>query len=372
MKRQPIIAPEESCSAAFQVINVDLAKGTFEGMASVFGSRIDAYIPTVVEPGAFTKTLQENAQRVKVLWQHDRWSPIGKPLVLQERATGLYVQGKISDTTQGRDALTLLRDGVVDELSMGFDPIRWEIVDDPENAGDELRHLKEVRLWEVSLVTFAADPAARIYAVHSAPKLEGYTWNPTEALRRVEVWAGKAKHPIAWRHRAASLFLPPLRPGGEPFLVGDIVADEPAIIPDAVLEASERIRKDLGLAPAPKEKRDDEVKVLPSEVKPGALVARSVDDDEEDAPQCVAACVETIADVLAGVKLDDATRALLEKATAALIPIIAGATASADEPLSAPPVQNGQAGRWALPAVRIAKLLEMEHAAREAGIPVTT
>jgi HK97 family phage prohead protease len=40
----------------------------FEGYASVFRN-VDSY-RDIIEPGAFTKTIQES-KRVKVLWQHD-------------------------------------------------------------------------------------------------------------------------------------------------------------------------------------------------------------------------------------------------------------------------------------------------------------
>lgn len=149
----------ERLSSRFQVTGSDDAKGQFTGMASVFGSMVDAYMPTIIEPGAFTKTLIERADRVKVLWQHMPEYPIGKPILLEERPAGLYVQAQISQTTLGKDAMILMRDGVVDELSIGFDPVKFdfETVD-----GKEIRHIRELRLWEFSPVTFAADPMARI------------------------------------------------------------------------------------------------------------------------------------------------------------------------------------------------------------------
>jgi HK97 family phage prohead protease len=159
---------QETFQLPFTIHGADTTRGTFTGFASVFGVLIDTYPPTIIERGAFAKTLRENRDRVKILWQHFRDTPIGKPLRLTETAEGLEIVGRISATAQGKDAMTLLRDGVVDELSIGFDAIKWSM-DHPTRASDEpLRRITELRLWEVSLVTWGANPAAKIVSVHRA------------------------------------------------------------------------------------------------------------------------------------------------------------------------------------------------------------
>jgi len=158
---------------AFQVKGVDVEEGIFSGYASTFGVR-DEY-GDVVMPGAFAKTLQENAQRVRVCWMHGWDNPIGKPVVMEEHGRdrlprellerapeatgGLYVEARISQTTQGRDALVLMRDGVVDELSIGYDPIKTER---GELNGEPVNYLRELRLWEFSPVTWGANHAALV------------------------------------------------------------------------------------------------------------------------------------------------------------------------------------------------------------------
>ncbi|MEQ1757504.1 MAG: HK97 family phage prohead protease [Vicinamibacterales bacterium] len=143
-------------------------KNTFKGMASVFNNLIDSYIPTRILPGAFAKTLTENRHRVKVLYQHNEAWPIGIPTVMREQQDGLYVEAKISDTQMGRDCITLMKDGIISELSIGFDPVRSEMVDEGAAMG-MVRHISEVRLWEFSPVTFAANSEARITSVHRRP-----------------------------------------------------------------------------------------------------------------------------------------------------------------------------------------------------------
>ena len=74
----------------------------------------------------------------------------------------LYIRGKISDTQRGRDIKTLLKDGVLNELSIGYDAITADY--DEENG---IRHLKEIKLWEVSIVTWAMNDQAKIDEVKS-------------------------------------------------------------------------------------------------------------------------------------------------------------------------------------------------------------
>ena len=73
-----------------------------------------------------------------------------------------FIRGKISNTQKGRDIQTLLKDGVLNELSIGYDAIDYEI--DEEN---HVRHLKQIRLWEVSIVTWAMNDQATIDDVKS-------------------------------------------------------------------------------------------------------------------------------------------------------------------------------------------------------------
>ncbi len=135
--------------------------GEFAGYAAVFGN-IDSG-RDIIEKGAFSKTIREDFDRIKILSQHnDCELPIGKPLELREDEKGLYIRGKISDTQKGRDIQTLLRDGVLTEMSIGYDAIDFDF--DGEKG---VRRLKEVRLWEVSIVTWAMNDQAKIEEVKS-------------------------------------------------------------------------------------------------------------------------------------------------------------------------------------------------------------
>lgn len=138
---------------SFKADEFDEEEGIFSGYAAVFGN-VDSG-GDVIEPGAFTKTIAEGWERVKILALHnDGWLPIGRPLELREDSNGLFIKAKISDTSMGRDIKVLLKDGVLNELSIGYDPV----VFDYDETG--IRHLREVKLWETSLVTWAMNPQA--------------------------------------------------------------------------------------------------------------------------------------------------------------------------------------------------------------------
>lgn len=134
--------------------------GVFSGHAAVFGNCDSGN--DIIEKGAFTNTLAQDFDRIKILALHnDFWLPVGKPIELREDENGLFIKGKISDTTMGKDIKTLMKDGVLNELSIGYNIVNSYF--DREGV----RHLKAVRLWEVSIVTWAMNDRAKIDVVKS-------------------------------------------------------------------------------------------------------------------------------------------------------------------------------------------------------------
>jgi HK97 family phage prohead protease len=151
----------------FATKTVGESDGTFEGYGSVFGV-LDSYAD-VVAKGAFKRTLKEAKQRgvaPALLWQHDPSMPVGVYSDMREDDTGLYVKGQLADTQQGQDAYKLLKMGALSGLSIGFRTLKSKL---DEESG--IRTLTEVELWEVSLVTFPANDAARITGVKSEGEL---------------------------------------------------------------------------------------------------------------------------------------------------------------------------------------------------------
>ena len=144
----------------FQVKATDDGKMAFEGYGSIFGN-VDSYKDVVVK-GAFKETLQDKQGKLKILWQHKWDEPIGKIIEAKEDNIGLWIKAELSDTEKGREAYTLLKDGVIDELSIGY-----SIIEDEYDRDKGIRYLKALELFEVSCVSFAANSQAIVTSVKS-------------------------------------------------------------------------------------------------------------------------------------------------------------------------------------------------------------
>ena len=158
---RPLAAPEvKRVAATVDAIDAD---GTFTGHAALFG--VEDLAHDVIERGAFTATLDHRGvSGVKMLWHHDPAEPIGRWLEIRQDARGLFVRGRISTAVaRGREALALMREGVLDGLSIGFRTVKGF-----RDRRSGIRRLAEVDLWEISLVTFPMQPQARVASVDAA------------------------------------------------------------------------------------------------------------------------------------------------------------------------------------------------------------
>jgi len=162
---KPVAAPvtQEMKFLAEPLKTVD-ADGIFEGYASLFG--VADLGKDVVMPGAFTESLKKrDAGAVRLLWQHDPATPIGRWLSIEEDRRGLRVRGKLNLAVErARDIHALMRDGAVDGLSIGF---RVERARAERPTG--LRRLEKLDLWEISVVTFPMLPGARVETIKQTP-----------------------------------------------------------------------------------------------------------------------------------------------------------------------------------------------------------
>jgi HK97 family phage prohead protease len=159
-RRATLAAPEVKL-ATDEVTRVS-ADGTFSGYASLFG--IEDLSHDIVERGAFIASLRKRGPGgVKMLYQHDPAEPIGKWDEIRETPKGLFVVGKLmTNLARGREVLEMMREGIVDGLSIGFRTIKGRT-----DTKSGIRRLSEIDLWEISVVTFPMQPDARVTAVKS-------------------------------------------------------------------------------------------------------------------------------------------------------------------------------------------------------------
>lgn len=144
----------------------DKPKGSFTGHGNMFDV-IDSY-RDVVLPGAFTQTLEEHeaaGTMPKLLWQHDTAEPIGIYTHMSEDELGLYVEGQlaINDNVPSADkAYSLLKMGALEGLSIGYTMYpggqHW-------NDDAHVLELTNIKLWETSIVTFAANEPSTVETI---------------------------------------------------------------------------------------------------------------------------------------------------------------------------------------------------------------
>lgn len=146
-----------------EIVDADEKNGIVKGYGSVFGN-IDSD-GDMIMMGAYKKTIQENGERVKYLYQHDIEKPIGKMRELYEDSTGLAFVAEVPKTRLGMDVIELIKSGVITENSVGIMPIQKRMVDD-------YREIAEVKLYEISAVTLAANDQAKIMDVKNEKNRE--------------------------------------------------------------------------------------------------------------------------------------------------------------------------------------------------------
>ncbi len=132
--------------------------GVISGHGAVFDTVDDG--GDLIVKGAFDKSLASD-RRVKMLWQHDPNQVIGVWDSISVDTKGLKVEGHIiPEVAQGAEALVLLKAGAVDGLSIGFRTIDFEVVS--EKDLHRHRRLKEIKLFEISVVTFPMNSEALV------------------------------------------------------------------------------------------------------------------------------------------------------------------------------------------------------------------
>lgn len=135
----------------------------FSGYASVFDG-VDSYGDTI-KPGAYKNTLTDRDRPIQLRWNH--YGPvIGKFTEIYEDEKGLFVEGELTKGhSTADDAAALLRHGAISGLSIGY------TVKDSEQQG-VIRVLKDIELFEISIVETPADNSAHISSIKSATKLK--------------------------------------------------------------------------------------------------------------------------------------------------------------------------------------------------------
>jgi uncharacterized protein len=148
----------------------------FEGYGSIFNN-IDLG-DDLITPGAFRESLadhKEKGQLPLMFWMHRPDQVPGKWVSMEEDDKGLYVKGQLADTVLGNEMRTLLGMKAVRGLSIGFR------IQERRYDEDGIRIISKIDLWEVSIVSLAMNPLARVSNSKSGARLSNAgEYVPTE------------------------------------------------------------------------------------------------------------------------------------------------------------------------------------------------
>jgi HK97 family phage prohead protease len=142
---------------------------TLVGVAAPYGTPVTiheggrTYIETFVR-GAFADDTT-NPGTIPLTARHPGSNdvlPIGRTLALREEPDGLHGEWHVSDTTFGTEVLTLVRDGAISGLSVGF-------IEGTDRWSSDKRTVQRVRahLDHIAVVRVPAYPTARIAFVRA-------------------------------------------------------------------------------------------------------------------------------------------------------------------------------------------------------------
>lgn len=170
--------------SASNITDIDDSQGIVKGLGSVFGN-VDSD-GDIMMKGAFAKSIQENLHRIKYLYQHRLDKPVGKMEELFEDSSGLNFVAKLALKTRlGKDVFEMIKAGVLTENSVGFQTIKQDY-----SKTEKVNRITEVKLYEISAVTVAANPLAFIEeakgeGVVKEQLLQEYVTERFESLERL-------------------------------------------------------------------------------------------------------------------------------------------------------------------------------------------
>ncbi len=204
----------------------------------------------LVESGAFTRTLKHQKGKVFFLNNHDARDRLG---VAELEAVGnkLKLKGHLNlEKQNARDALSDMRfnekHGVALGLSIGFDIVKDMIV-------EGVRRLKELKLFEVSLVTFPMNEQSLVTGVKMKAVVPfqdlplastDREWTGAEARKRMRTWSSADEGPKARLRRGFAWWdaEEPENFGSFKLPIADIVDGRLMAIPKGIFAAAEVIQ----------------------------------------------------------------------------------------------------------------------------------
>jgi HK97 family phage prohead protease len=145
-----------------------LAEGQFSAYASVFGN-VDSY-GDVVAKGAFAKDLerwQESGNPIPLLFGHNMSDPdynLGHVVSATEDEKGLLVTAQLDlENPKAMQTYRMLKGRRINQMSFAYDVLDEDTVE--VASGVKANELRDLKLYEVSVVTIGANQDTEVLAV---------------------------------------------------------------------------------------------------------------------------------------------------------------------------------------------------------------
>ena len=178
----------------FTASPVTISAADGDGRREIMGVAAPYNVEAVVADGTTVKflpgSLPLDGAAPKLIMNHDLTNAIGVVTERVEDENGVYFVARISKTAAGNDALELAKDGVLDAVSVGAEPIEAEFDD------NGVLVVALARWLELSLVPLGAFPQAKITQVAASKKEENTMSENTTPEVAVEVPAAAPTAPV--------------------------------------------------------------------------------------------------------------------------------------------------------------------------------
>jgi len=163
-----------------------------EGKREIMGVAAPYNVVATIADGTEVKflpgSLPVDGPAPKLIQNHDLTAAIGVVTERVDDENGMYFVARISKTAAGNDALELAKDGVLDAVSVGAEPVEYER---DENG---VLVVAMARWIELSLVPLGAFPQARVTQV-AAQKAEENNMSEIQTTANVDTVAAEAPAP---------------------------------------------------------------------------------------------------------------------------------------------------------------------------------
>lgn len=141
--------------------------GTISGYFSTYDRIPDSY-GDVIAPGAFTETIkarEESGHPFPLCWNHDLDQIIGKVDKIEDTEKGPLMTASFFDTPLAQEKREIVKSGVVFQFSFAYDVKDAAVV--TLEDGTKANELRQIDLFEVSIVPIPANPRAEVTSIKS-------------------------------------------------------------------------------------------------------------------------------------------------------------------------------------------------------------